>query len=152
MIHCYLLNVIAWKRSNSGNHAGFFQNTALCMQILQINIQLSPTLYALLNICLNPGLSITLFNTSIKFKVQGPGCGLVYDLQPSTCENYFYTCPDHWLYTPKNPPCSRGPTFTPNQPQNRSQTKSGPADKISIRSLGKFPGLHQRFSAVKSRV
>lgn len=121
MIHCCLLNVVAWKRPNSGNHARFSQNTALCMQRLQINIQLNPTLYALLNICLNPGLSITLFNTSIRFKVQHPDCGLVYDLQPSMCKNYFYTCPDPLAVHTKEPSL---PTWTNIYPKSAKEQES----------------------------
>lgn len=37
----------------------FSQNIVLCMCELQIDIQLKATIYALLNFCLNSGLSMT---------------------------------------------------------------------------------------------
>lgn len=157
VIHCCLLNVVVWRRSNSGNHARFFQNTALCMQRLQINIQLNPTLYALLNTCLNSGLSITLFNTSIKLKVQVLTVVWCMICNHPHAKIIFTHVQIHWLYISKNPLCPCGLTFTLNQrilfaymdqhlPQiiHRIGVKqySGLADKIAIRSVGKFTGLH----------
>lgn len=141
----------AWKRSNWGNHARFYQNTSLSMQRLQINIQLNPTLYALLNVWLNTGLSITLFSTSIKFKVQGPDWFgvwfgsihmqklLLHMSGPTGCTYQEPSLPMWTHIYPKSATEQESRTFSPSW-QNIHQKPA------------KFTGLHQRFSAVKSRV
>lgn len=145
VIHCCLLNVGAWKSSNLEIHACFSQNIVLCVLELWSDIQLKANSYALLNFCLNSGLSITLFNASIMFEVQSPDYrSLSWCITCSHQSEMIFThsAQSWWLYTyQKTPAYPHGPTATPNQPRNMRVKWHSPSWQ-SIQTLLCVNSLH----------